>query len=184
MKKWHGLILAGLLIAICAWPLIAAQEANRPQRQGRGPGFFNRASQVQAIDAMQAELTKMKQAMENMMSQRPSGPPQEMNEEQRNAMRERFMQMRQEREKSIEVMEKNLALFKGARALAQEHDEAVARLQGIRDQAVKEGAKETAALIEALIAEKNKAFEETMSRLEMEPRRGGFGGNRQGRPNR
>lgn len=176
MKKWHVLVLSVLMVAVCTWPLVAEEEQAPARRQrpagGFSGGIMGRESQVQAIDAMQAELTKMKQSLENVsMPDRQS--MQNMTEEDRTAMRERFTQMREEREKSIETIEKSLVQLKGARELTQEHDEAVAKLEAIRAKAAEEGATQTAAMVETLIAEKNQAFEQKMSQMGMEPRRGG-----------
>lgn len=178
MKKWHVLVLTGLMVVVCAWPLIAQEnQAPARQRQGGGArgGFMGGESQTQAIEAMQAELNKMKQSYENVPDRQSM---QDMTQEQRTALRERFTQMREEREKSIATLENSLAQLKGTRALTQEHDEAVAKLQAVRDKAAEEGATQTAAMVDSLIAEKNKAFEDKMSSLGMEPRRGGFGGRR------
>ena len=136
-----------------------------------------RQAQMDAIAAIEAELAKLKAPPENMPNR---GSFQDMSDEERAQMRQRFQQMREERNKSIEAIEDQLAVLKGARTLTQEHDQAIEALQALKATADKENAKETSAAIQKMIDEKNKTFEEKMSKLGMEPRRGGFGGGQGG----
>lgn len=179
MKKFGVLILVLLLVLACGLPLIAAQEsapAAQPSQRGPGSGQrFGREMQTQAILAIETELGKMKTAIEGI----PAGGReafQNMSEEERSQMRERMQKMREERRASVGAIEDQLAKLKGARALTQEHDQAIEALQTLKATADKENAKDTAAAIQKMIDEKNKAFEARMARLEMEPRRGGMGG--------
>lgn len=188
MKKYGILIAAFLAVLACVLPLIAAEEAApaapAAQPTGQGPGGgqrFGREMQTQAITAIEAELAKMKTAMEGM----PAGGReafQNMSEEEQTQVRERMQKMREERVASVGAIEDQLAKLKGSRALTQEHDQAIEALQALKATADKENAKETAAAIQKMIDEKNKAFEEKMAKLGMEPRRGGMGG--QGGQNR
>jgi hypothetical protein len=185
MKKYGILITAFLAVLACVLPLIAAEEAApaaqptqpaQPAGQGSGGGQrFGREMQTQAITAIEAELAKMKTAMEGM----PAGGReafQNMSEEERTQMRDRMQKMREERVASVGAIEDQLAKLKGSRALTQEHDQAIEALQALKATADKENAKETAAAIQKMIDEKNQAFEARMAKLEMEPRRGGMGG--------
>ena len=144
--------------------------------RGASAGMMRyRQAQMDAIAAIEAELTKMKAPPENMPDR---GSFQDMSEEERTQMRERFRQMRDERMNSIQAIDDQLAILKGARTLTQEHDQAIEALQALKASADKENAKETSAAIQKMIDEKNKAFEEKMAKLDMEPRRGQ--GRRQG----
>jgi hypothetical protein len=176
MKKYGLLIAAFAAVLACVLPLIAAEQTAPAVQQGPGGGQrFGREMQTQAITAIEAELAKMKTAMEGM----PAGGReafQNMSEEERAQMRDRMQKMRDERMASVGTIEDQLAKLKGARVLTQEHDQAIEALAALKATAEKENAKETAAAIQKMIDEKNKAFEARMAKLEMEPRRGGPGG--------
>lgn len=179
MKKYGILILAALAVLACTLPLIAAEQGSpKAQPSQLGPGDmlrYGREMQTQAIAAIEAELAKMKNALGVV----PAGGReafQNMSEEERTRMRERFQTMREERAMSLGAIEDHLAKLKGARTLTQEHDQAIEALQNLKATADKENAKETAAAIQKMIDEKNKAFEARMAKLQMQPRRGGMGG--------
>jgi len=104
-----------------------------------------------------------------------------MTEEQRTEMRERFTKMREDRQKSLAAIEEQLAKIKGARTLTAEQDEKMAALKALAEQAKKENATQTAAAIEKMIADKEKAFDEMLTKLGMERSTGrGMGGERPG----
>lgn len=193
MKKYAIVTAAILVVLAAALPLLAQEATQQGQGQGRQRGadaggmMRGRQAQMEAIEAIEAELAKLKAPPEGMPER---GSFQDMSDEQRAQMRQRFQQMREERTKSIEAIENQLARLKGTRTLTQEHDQVIEALQALHATAVKENAKETAAAIQKMIDEKNKAFEDKMAKLDMEPRRGGFGGQAggsqggQGRPGR
>jgi superfamily II DNA/RNA helicase len=164
------------------------QPAGRAGRAGGGGRGMMRGygeAQQQALNAIEEEVKKMKAA-----AQPPAGGAtnfQEMSEEERAQMRERFTKMREERDKSIAIIEEQLAKLKGARTLTTEHDEEIAKLKALSEQAKKENATETAAAIDKMIADKDKAFNEMLTKLGMErstggrgQRPGGGGGGRRG----
>jgi superfamily II DNA/RNA helicase len=164
------------------------QPAGRAGRAGGGGRGMMRGygeAQQQALNAIEEEVKKMKAA-----AQPPAGGAtnfQEMSEEERAQMRERFTKMREERDKSIAAIQEQLDKLKGARALTTAHDEEIAKLKALSEQAKKENATETAAAIDKMIADKDKAFNEMLTKLGMErstggrgQRPGGGGGGRRG----
>ena len=134
-----------------------------------------REEQLKAIATVEQELAKMKSGMESFPAAGGRERWQELSEEERNELREKFRKMREERQQSIVVIEKQISKLKGPRQLRTEHEESIAKLNAIRDVALKEEAKETVASIEKLIAEQQKQFEETLQKLGLPqwPRRAG-----------
>jgi len=151
------------------------QPAARPERAaGRAGGAERfrdamrrqREAQEQALNAIDEEVKKMKTAMET--PERTRGDYQSMSEEEQRQARENFMKVIEERQKSIENIEGQIARLKGARTLTAEQDEEIGKLKALAEQAKKENATETAAAIEKMIADKEKAFDEMLTKLGME----------------
>jgi hypothetical protein len=69
-----------------------------------------------------------------------------------------------QRQAAIATIEDQIMILKGPQVQT-EHNAAMAKLQEVADTAKKEGAKETSKLIEALIAQKQKDFNDTVARL-------------------
>ncbi len=69
-----------------------------------------------------------------------------------------------QRQAAIATIEDQLMILKGNQVQA-DHNAAIAELQAIADSAAKEGAKETAKLVEDLIARQQKTFQDTVERL-------------------
>jgi len=88
-------------------------------------------------------------------------------------LRKKFRKFREERQQSITVIETQIAKLKGERQLTAKHKESIGKLNAIRELAVKEKAKETAAGIEKLIAEQQKEFEATLKKLGFRQKPGG-----------
>jgi hypothetical protein len=136
--------------------------------------------QRQALAAIDAEIKKMTSAME---APGVRGDLQQMTDEERSQARERFMQMRTDRDRSIAVIEEQLAKLKGARSLTAEHEESLTQLRTLSEQAKRENATGTAAAIDKMIADRDKAFNDRLSKLGLERSTGrGMGGERMGRP--
>ncbi len=146
--------------------------AERPRGGMRGFG----EAQQQALNAIEEQVKKMRETMQAPAEGRQNF--QEMSEEERAQMRERFTKMREERDKSIAVIQEQLDKLKGARALTTAHDEEIAKLKALSEQAKKENATATATAIDNMIAEKDKAFDALLTKLGMERSAGG----RMGRP--
>ena len=75
--------------------------------------------------------------------------------------------MREERTKSLGLIEDQILLLKGRRTVYQEYDNSMGELNGLLELAKKEKAKETTASIEKLIAAKKKEFEKKVEELEI-----------------
>jgi uncharacterized membrane protein YgcG len=182
MKRY--LVAAVSVMVVLGMVLVClGQEGERPAgrpergagRAGGARGMMGRygEAQQQALNAIEEEVKKMKTAAEAPAGGRQNF--QDMSEEERTQMRERFMRMREERDKSIATIEEQLAKLKGARTLTTEHDEEIAKLKALSEQAKKENATETAAAIDKMIADKDKAFNEMLTKLGMERSTGGRG---------
>jgi hypothetical protein len=175
MKRY--LISTIVVLAVLVVVMAAFGQGDRP---GGMRGGMGREEQQKAIAAIEAQLAKLKKGMEAPMP-RPEGGFQDMSEEERTKFREAMMKRREEQAAIIEVIEQQVMILKGGRQLASEHDEAMAELQAIHAQAVKENATETAKSIQALIDKRTKKLEDTVEKLGIRLRRGrGMGGPGQG----
>jgi len=149
-----------------AWVAFGQQEEWR-QRMAQ-----YRQRQMEAIEAIQAQAGKLKAAMEAPRFDRSRW--QEMSEEERTQLREKFGKMREERQQALAAIERQVTILKGRRQLDTEHEESIAELQAIHAVAVNEKAEKTAKRLEELIAKRNKEFEDSMQKLGLEqfgPRR-------------
>jgi hypothetical protein len=174
MKRY--IIITIAILTVLAVVLTAFGQGDRPRMRG-GMG---RESQQKAIAAIEAQLAKLKEGMEAPMP-RPEGGFQDMSDEERTKFREAMMKRREEQAAIIGVIEQQVMILKGGRQLASEHDEAMAELQTIHAQALKENAKETAKSIQTLIDKRTKKLEDTAEKLGIRLRRGrGMGGPGQG----
>jgi ElaB/YqjD/DUF883 family membrane-anchored ribosome-binding protein len=131
-----------------------------------------RESQVEAISAIQEKLTEIKSDLESLPEM---GSWQDLSDEEREDMREKFMQMREKRQQAMAVMEEQMTKLAGGRAFRDKHQTTMDKMNSILSLAKKEEAKETTAAIEALIAEKEKKYQDTIEKLglQMGRRRGG-----------
>ncbi|MHC5074171.1 MAG: hypothetical protein ACYTFE_05030, partial [Planctomycetota bacterium] len=71
------------------------------------------------------------------------------------------------RQQAIAVMEEHMTKLAGGRAYRDKHQATMDKMNEILTLAKKEEAKETTAAIEALIAEKEKKYQETVEKLEL-----------------
>ena len=171
--KRIGLMIAVFVIALsAALPLIAedAPKPKTPQRSRGSRGSWGQ-NRTKIFEKIEAVITKMKTPAEGMPRSREDY--QKMTDAQKTEMRAKFTKRREEYVKSMETLEAQVSKLKGARALTAEYDKEIKQLTAVKELAVKEESKETAAAIEKIIAEKKKAFEAKMKKLELEPRRGG-----------
>jgi hypothetical protein len=131
-----------------------------------------RESQIEAISAVQEKLAEIKSDLESLPEM---GSWQDLSDEEREDMREKFMQMREKRQQAMAVMEEQMTKLAGGRAFRVKHQATMDKMNNILSLAKKEEATETTAAIEALIAEKEKKYQETVEKLElrMGRRRGG-----------
>ncbi len=162
MKRY--LISAVVVLTVLAMTLVVLgqEAAERPRGAARG-GFRNVEAQQKAVAAIEQQIAKLKAGLEA-----PATPPaggQELSEEERAKMRERFTKIREEQQQSIAAIEQQIMILKGRRQLQQEHDASIADLKELQTLATKEKAAETTKRIEELIAKRTKAFEDNMQKL-------------------
>lgn len=151
-----------VLVVLVVWAAFGQQQERR-QRSAQ-----YRQAQLKAVEAIQEQTAKLKASMEAMT--RPEGRSsfEDLSEEERAKLRERFTKMREERQEVIAAIEQQLTILKGRRQLEAEHEESLAELQAIRQLALEEKAEETAKRLMQLIIKRNKEFEATMQKLGLE----------------
>jgi DNA anti-recombination protein RmuC len=156
MKRY---LITTVVVLAAAWIAFGQEQSERAQRMARF-----RQEQLKAIEAIQEQAAKLKAGMEQMP--RPDfGRWQDLSEEERNQLRERFTKMREERQKALETIEQQVVRLKGPRQLRTEHEESINELKRIQELAQKENADETAKHVEELIAERQEKFEQTLKKL-------------------
>ncbi len=167
MKRYGILVIAILMCLAVAWPLFA-QEGEGGGRERRGSRrWMSAEDQEKAFAVIEEQLGKMKAGMEGMPRDREGW--QDLSDEERDKLREKFRKMRDERQQSLAVIAEQIDKLKGPRQLRREHEEAIGKLDAVLKSAQKENAKETAASIEKLIAEKKKQLEEKFKALGFDP---------------
>lgn len=118
---------------------------------GRG-GFMGREGQLEAIKAIEAQLAKLKAAQ----TTRPTGGFRDLPEDERAKLMEKYRKARQDRQNTLQTIIAQVARLQGRRQPAAEAGQYiilnVGDLKPIQAAAVKEKAKETAQLLERLIA--------------------------------
>jgi peroxiredoxin len=114
-----------------------------------------REGQIKPIEAIEEQIAKLKAGIE------ATGPQarrqwQELSDEERTKLRERFAKAREDRQKAIKAIIAQIARLQGQRQPTAEGEEFIlintTQLKEIRELAVKEKAKETAQRLERLIA--------------------------------
>ena len=123
--------------------------------------------QQKAFATIEEQLVKMKAGMEGMPRGREGW--RDLSEEERDKLREKFRKMRDDRQKSLEVIAEQIDKLKGPRDLRRKHEEAISKLDAILKSAQKEKATQTAASIEKMIADKKKAFISKLEALGFDP---------------
>ena len=118
---------------------------------GRG-GSMGAESQQKAIKAIEAQLEKLKAAQ----TTRPTSGFQDLSEEERAKLRERMTKVFQDRQQALQIIIAQVAALQGRRGPAPEGAQyliiSTRDLKPIQDSATKEKAKETAKLLQELIA--------------------------------
>jgi len=147
MKK-HPISIIAVLVVLAVVLVSFGQEERT--RQGRGMG---REERMKAIEAIEAQLAKLKQEAD---IPRPEGGFQNMSEEERTKFREQMTKVRQEQQKIYQAIMGQLAGLQGRRQPAPEGAQylliTTADLKPIQEAAVKEKAAETGKLLEELAA--------------------------------
>ena len=129
--KRIGLMIAVLAIVLSATLPLVAEDAPKPkpktpQRGGRGSWGQSRTKIYETIEA---EITKMKTPVEGMPKSREDY--QKMTEAERGEMRKKFTKMREDRIKSVAVLQDQVSKLKGARALTAEYDKEIKQLKWV-----------------------------------------------------
>lgn len=167
MKRYLMSAVVVMVVLAVAWIAFGQEQSERAQRMAQ-----YRQAQMKAIEAIQEQAAKLKAGMEASSFDRTRF--QELSEEERANLRERFTKMREERQQALGVIEQQIMMLKGRRQLDTEHEESIAELQAIYALATSEKAEKTAKHLEELIAKRNKEYEDTMQKLGLEQ----FGGRR------
>jgi len=182
MKRYLILTVIALVVLAASWAAFAQREG---RQGGRSPSPEERAGprqrwqnmseeqrqefiaqmrkrqaqrheeQLKAIKAIQEQLAKLKAGIE------ATGPQarrqwQELSDEERTKLRERFTKVREERQKAIDAIIAQIAGLQGRRQPTAEGEKFIlintGELKAVRELAVKEKATETAQRLERLIA--------------------------------
>ena len=168
MKRYGIMVVAILAGLALAWPLFAQEGEGSSRRERRGRGRWISSEEQQKVFAtIEEQLGKMKAGMEGMPRGREGW--QELSDEEREELRERFRNVREERQRSLTVIEEQIAKLKGPRQLRQEHEKAISKLDALLKLAQKEKATETAASIEKLISGKKQQLTEKLEALGFDP---------------
>ncbi len=163
MKKNVGiLIIAVVLTLAVAWAAFGQAGG-----QGGGQRGFGqmREAQTKALAALQESVAKLKSMIDAQAKAMEGRSFQDMSEEERTKMREESTKRRDEQQKIMAAMQQQMDTLKGGRQLATEHQQAIAPLKEALASAQKENAKQTATMLEKLIAERQKQFEEKMAAM-------------------
>ena len=127
----------------------------REKGGSRRGGFMNLEGQQEAIKVIEEQLAKLKAGMEGM---RPEGGRsfQDLSEQERAKLREKLTKARQDRQKALQTITAQVARLQGRRQPAAQGGQYliinIGDLKPIQNSAVKEKAKETAQLLERMIA--------------------------------
>ena len=153
MKKYAVPTVVVLVVLALVLVSFGQDQATRGQGQGQGRGgFMSNEERTKAIEAIEAQLAKLKASSQGAGLNRES--MQNMSEEERTKAMEKFQQARDERNKILQVIIGQVAALQGRRepapAGAQYLIIATTDLKPIQDSAVKEKATETAKLLEGL----------------------------------
>ena len=162
MKRRIVSIVTVLGVLMLVWAAFGQQQSERGQRFAR-----YRQAQQKAVEAIEEQVVKLKASMEEA-SRQDRGSWQDLSEEERTKLRERYSKMREERLAAVAAIEQQTARLKGQRQLKTEHEQSLAELQEIRQLALKEKAEETAKRLMQLILKRNKEFEANMQKLGLE----------------
>lgn len=170
MKKNVGIAIVAVVLTLAfAWAAFGQAGGGGQGGPGGGRGFGQmREVQMKALAALQEQVAKLKAFMEQAPNMQGRNF-QDMSEEERTKMREEFTKRRDEQQKIMTAIDQELAKVKGGRQIAVDHQEAMAPLKDLLASAQKENAKETAAKIEKLIADRQKAFDEKMAAMGYTP---------------
>jgi hypothetical protein len=153
MKRYAVPTVVVLVVLALVLVSFGQEQATRQgQGQGQGRGGMSSEERTKAIEAIEAQLAKLKAGSQGAGFNRDS--LQNMSEEERTKAMEKFRLAREERDKALQVIIGQVAALQGRREPAPEGAQyliiATTDLKPIQDAAVKEKATETAKLLEGL----------------------------------
>lgn len=157
-------ILAVVLVLAVAWAAFGQAAGGGGQR-----GAQMREAQTKALAAIQESVAKLKSMMEAQAKAMEGRSFQDMSEEERTKMREESTKRREEQQKVMAAMQQQMDTLKGGRQLMTEHQQAMTPLKDALASAKKENAKETAGMLEKLIADRQKQFDGKMAAMGITP---------------
>jgi hypothetical protein len=156
MKKYAVSTVVVLVVLALVMVSFGQQQATRQGGQGQGQsrgGFMSSEERAKAIEAIEAQLAKLKASSQGTGNRESF---QNMSEDERAKVMEKFQQARDERNKALQIIMAQVAAIQGRREPAPEGAQylivATTDLKPIQDAAVKEKATETAKLLEGLAA--------------------------------
>jgi len=156
MKRYAVTTVVALVVLALVLVSFGQEQGTR---QGSRGGFMSSEERAKAIEAIEAQLAKLKA---QAATPRPQGSVQDMSEEERTKMMEKLQQARDERNKILQVIMAQVAAIQGRREPAPEGAQyliiTTADLKPIQDAAVKEKATETAKLLEGLATRGSRGF--------------------------
>jgi len=157
MKK--RLISTVVVLVVLVVVLVSFGQEERGSRQSRRGPFMGREERMKAIEAIEAQLAKLKEEGQRPAFNRESF--QNMSEEERTKFRDQMRKVFQERQKVFQTIMAQLAAIQGRRAPAPEGAQymiiTTADLKPIQAAAEKEKAKETSQLL-ARLASRGRGF--------------------------
>jgi hypothetical protein len=170
MKQYLTSSVVVLLVIAAALVAFGQQS----ERQQRGAQFRQKFLQRQtsAVETILEQAGKMKTDLDEMVTS--LGRRTDPSKNEGFNFREEWGKKFEEWQETREVIEQQLWKLTPPSQLRAEHNESIAELQFIHEQAVEEKAEKTAKYLEELIAKRSKEFGDTMKKL-------GFPASRQSR---
>jgi len=161
--KRSTIVAAGVLLAMS----VAWAAFGQAQGGGRGRGGFGamREAQQKAMADLQEQVAKLKALSEQAAQAMQGRNSQDMSDEERTKMREEMTQRNQEQQAIFAAMQQDIDRLKGPRGLMTEHEEAMAPLKEALASAQKENAKGTVRILEQVIAQRQKQFEDKITAM-------------------
>jgi len=164
MKRHHIVVLVVVTVLALAFVAVA--------QQGQGMERFRqrREAQMQALETIQQNAAKLKTGMEESAQGMRGGQNfQDLSEDERAKLREEFMQRRRQQQELIAQMEQEMMKLKGSSDLWREYDESMEPLKQLLTAAQNEKAQKTASMVEQMIAQRQKKFDDNMTALGYDP---------------
>jgi hypothetical protein len=158
-------VIAVVLVLAVAWAAFGQAAGGG----GGQRGAAQREAQMKALASIQENVAKLKSMMEAQAKAMEGRSFADMSEEERTKMREESTKRREEQQKVMAAMQQQMDTLKGGRQLAVEHQQAMTPLKEALASAQKENAKQTTGMLEKLIADRQKQFEEKMAAMGITP---------------